>query len=102
MGSVLLPQIANQMGWFTAEVGRQPWVVYGLMRTSQGISPAVHPSHIAASIFMFSAVYMLLFLLFLFLLNHKIEKGPVFDELDSVHLDPRLTVQSREGDINVL
>jgi cytochrome bd ubiquinol oxidase subunit I len=100
--SVILPQIGNQMGWFTAEVGRQPWVVYGLMRTSQGISPSVHPSHILASIIMFSAVYLLLFALFIFLLDHKIRKGPVFTEPDGTHQDPRLTIQSKEGDINVL
>lgn len=77
--SVLLPQLGNQVGWFTAEVGRQPWVVYGLMRTSQGISPAVKAPHILASILMFSAVYLLLFALFIFLLDHKIKKGPVID-----------------------
>lgn len=101
VASVLLPQLANQLGWFTAEVGRQPWVVYGLMRTAHGISPAVHASHILASILMFSSVYVLLFALFLFLLNHKIQKGPVFTEEDSTHLDPRLTAQSMEGDISV-
>src|SRR5262249_9800772 len=63
--SVLLPQIANQMGWFTAEVGRQPWVVYGLLRTMYGISPSVNPAHILASIIMFSVVYVLLFALFI-------------------------------------
>jgi cytochrome d ubiquinol oxidase subunit I len=100
--SVILPQLGNQMGWFTAEVGRQPWVVYGLMRTTHGISPSVHPNHILASIIMFSAVYVLLFLLFLFLLDHKIKKGPVFTEMDGVHQDPRLTAQSLEGHISVL
>lgn len=100
--SVLLPQLGNQLGWFTAEVGRQPWVVYGLMRTQHGISPSVHATHILASIVMFSSVYVLLFMLFLFLLDHKIKKGPVFTELDGVHSDPRLTAQSTEGDFNVL
>ena len=40
--SVLLPQIANQLGWMTAEIGRQPWIVYGLLRTSEGLSKASH------------------------------------------------------------
>jgi len=101
VGAVMLPQLANQFGWFTAEVGRQPWVVYGLMRTARGISPSVHSSHIVASIALFSAVYVLLFLLFLFLLNHKIQKGPVFDDPTGPHHDPRLTVQGMEGDISV-
>jgi cytochrome bd ubiquinol oxidase subunit I len=102
VASVFLPQLGNQTGWFTAEVGRQPWVVYGLMRTAHGISPSVKAEHVLASIIMFSAVYLLLFLLFLFLLDHKIKKGPVFDPSDPTHNDPRLTIQSREGDINVL
>ena len=95
--AVLLPQIANETGWFTAEIGRQPWVVYGLMRTAHGISPSVHPAHILASILMFSAVYILLFILFVFLLNHKIKKGPVFTGDDGIHDDPHLTIQSRES-----
>ncbi len=102
VASVLLPQIANQVGWAAAEVGRQPWIVYGLLRTSHGISPMVHAGQILASIIMFSTVYLLLFILFLFLLNRKIQKGPVFNGLSGVHHDPRLTVQSREGDINAL
>ncbi len=39
--SVLLPQLANQLGWGAAEVGRQPWIVYGLMRTADGVSDTV-------------------------------------------------------------
>jgi len=74
--SVFLPQIANQMGWFTTEVGRQPWLVYGLMRTEHGTSPVVHPAHIVASIAMFSFLYILLFCLFMYTLTHKITVGP--------------------------
>lgn len=102
VGSVMLPQIANQVGWATAEIGRQPWIVYGLLRTSQGISPVVKADDILASIILFSSVYTLLFILFIYLLNQKIKKGPVFLDHDATHLDPRLTAQSREGDINVL
>jgi cytochrome d ubiquinol oxidase subunit I len=96
--SVLLPQIANQLGWWTAEVGRQPWIVYGLMRTSEGISPVVSAEQVIASIVMFSAVYLLLFTLFLFLLNRKIQKGPVFVPGDITHEDPRLSKTSLEGE----
>ncbi len=88
--SVILPQLANQLGWATAEVGRQPWVVYGLMRTADGISPVVQAEEILASIIMFTAVYLLLFLLFIYLLDHKIKKGPVFGGDDTVHADPSL------------
>ncbi|HEY1216329.1 MAG TPA: cytochrome ubiquinol oxidase subunit I [Bryobacteraceae bacterium] len=75
--SVLLPQIANQAGWFTAEMGRQPWVVYGLLRTSDALSRAVTANQIVFSLILFTIVYIVLFALFLFLLNGKIQHGPV-------------------------
>ena len=75
--AVLLPQIANQAGWFAAEMGRQPWVVYGLLRTSDALSKAVTANQVLFSLIMFMVVYLLLFLLFLYLLNRKIQHGPV-------------------------
>ncbi len=74
--SVLLPQVANQMGWFSAEVGRQPWIVYGLLRTSEGVSGNVTPGQVIASMVMFGVVYLLLFVLFIYHLNEKIQHGP--------------------------
>ncbi|HMS68999.1 MAG TPA: cytochrome ubiquinol oxidase subunit I [Saprospiraceae bacterium] len=77
--SVILPQIANQVGWFAAEMGRQPWVVYGLLRTSQAFSQAVSANQILFSLILFFLVYALLLFLFLYLLNKKIKHGP-YDE----------------------
>lgn len=74
--SVLGPQIANQVGWFTAEVGRQPWIVYGLLRTSDGLSKTVTANMVLSSLIMFTIVYFLLFWLFIFLLDRKIKHGP--------------------------
>ncbi|HLG40200.1 MAG TPA: cytochrome ubiquinol oxidase subunit I [Chitinophagaceae bacterium] len=74
--SVLLPQIANQAGWFTAEMGRQPWVVYGLLKTSDALSKTVTANQILFSLILFAAVYSLLLVLFLYLLNKKIVHGP--------------------------
>ena len=74
--AVLLPQIANQAGWFAAEMGRQPWVVYGLLRTSQAFSQAVTANQILFSLILFFAIYTLLFMLFIYLLNKKIKHGP--------------------------
>ncbi|MBE7171455.1 MAG: cytochrome ubiquinol oxidase subunit I [Williamsia sp.] len=74
--SVLLPQLANQAGWFTAEMGRQPWVVYGLLRTSDALSRTVTANQILFSLVLFTIVYTFLFALFLFLLNRKIHHGP--------------------------
>jgi cytochrome d ubiquinol oxidase subunit I len=79
MFSVLLPQIANQAGWFAAEMGRQPWVVYGLLRTSEAFSQSVTDNQIVFSLILFLAVYSLLFFLFLYLLNKKIKNGPYDD-----------------------
>jgi cytochrome d ubiquinol oxidase subunit I len=76
MFSVLLPQIANQMGWYAAETGRQPWVVYGLLRTSDALSKAVTANHVLFSLILFTLVYALLLVLFLYLLNKKIQHGP--------------------------
>ena len=75
--SVLLPQLANQAGWFTAEMGRQPWVVYGMLKTSDALSRAVTANQIVFSLILFTIVYIVLFALFLFLLNQKIKHGPV-------------------------
>jgi cytochrome d ubiquinol oxidase subunit I len=74
--SVLGPQIANQAGWWAAEVGRQPWIVYRLLRTSDALSAVVSANQVAASMVMFTVVYLLLFAVFLFLLNDKIRHGP--------------------------
>lgn len=73
--SVLFPQIANQTGWFTAEMGRQPWIVYNVMRTVDGLSASVSSSQVLGSIIMFAVLYLILFILFIYLLNHKIQAG---------------------------
>jgi cytochrome d ubiquinol oxidase subunit I len=78
--SVLGPQLANQLGWFAAEVGRQPWIVYELMRTSEGLSTVVKAEAVLASLVLFTAIYLLLFAVFVYLLNDKIQHGP--DEAD--------------------
>lgn len=80
--SVLLPQIANQVGWITAEVGRQPWIVYGIMKTSEGLSKAVQEGQVWLSLILFTIIYLALFVLFLYLLNEKIKHGP--EDVDSI------------------
>lgn len=74
--SVLCPQIANQVGWITAELGRQPWIVWGLMKTSQGTSTSINANQLVGSLTMFTVIYILLFTLFIFLLDRKIKNGP--------------------------
>lgn len=74
--SVLGPQIANQAGWFAAEMGRQPWIVHGMLRTSDGLSATVKAEAVLASLILFALVYMLLLAVFVYLLNDKIRHGP--------------------------
>ena len=80
--AVILPQLANQLGWFAAEMGRQPWVVWGLLRTSDALSETVTANQVLFSLIMFAAIYLLLFLLFLYLLDKKIKAGPSGEKPD--------------------
>lgn len=80
--AALLPQIANQAGWFAAEMGRQPWVVYGLLRTSEAFSQAVSANQVLFSLILFFFIYLLLFVLFVYLLDKKIKAGP-YDESET-------------------
>jgi cytochrome bd ubiquinol oxidase subunit I len=74
--SVIGPFVANELGWVAAEVGRQPWIVYNLLRTVDAASPGLSSSQVAGSITMFGFIYTLLFAVWIFLLNDKIMKGP--------------------------
>jgi cytochrome d ubiquinol oxidase subunit I len=73
--SVVLPQIVNQVGWYSAEVGRQPWVVYNLLRTSDALSENVRAEQVVFSLILFTMVYVILFSLFIYLLNKIIQTG---------------------------
>jgi cytochrome d ubiquinol oxidase subunit I len=71
-----LPLVACQFGWVTAEVGRQPWVVYKLLRTADATSPRVAAGEILASIILFTLIYLALLALYLFLLYRELKHGP--------------------------
>jgi cytochrome bd ubiquinol oxidase subunit I len=81
--SVIGPQLANQLGWLSAEVGRQPWIVYNLLRTSDGLSRVVGSGQVLTSIILFGLIYLLLLILFVYLLNDKIQHGPAVEDLDT-------------------
>src|SRR5262249_57055737 len=70
------PFIANTAGWITAEVGRQPWLVYGLMRTSTGFSPTVSAGNGLFTLIGFMGMYVVVSILFLFLMWREIDPGP--------------------------
>src|SRR5581483_9790183 len=76
MLSLPFPYIANTAGWITAEVGRQPWLVYNLMRTEHGLSPTVSAGNGWFTLLGFMGMYSILSLLFLFLVVREIQRGP--------------------------
>jgi len=79
MLSLPFPYIANTAGWMTAELGRQPWLVYGLFRTADGYSKTVSPGNAMFTLLGFMGMYTVLGILFLFLVRREIENGPDLD-----------------------
>jgi cytochrome d ubiquinol oxidase subunit I len=76
MLSAPFPYIATTAGWMTAELGRQPWLVYGLLRTSEGASPLVHSGNALFTLLGFLGLYLFLGILFLFMIAETIRHGP--------------------------
>ena len=76
MLSFPFPFIANTAGWLTAELGRQPWVVYGKMRTADGFSPNVSAGNGLFTLLGFMGMYSVLSILYLFLVWHEVTHGP--------------------------
>jgi cytochrome d ubiquinol oxidase subunit I len=70
------PFIANTAGWMTAELGRQPWLVYGLLRTKEGSSPYVSGGNVAFTTLGFMGLYLALGLVFLYLVLREVGHGP--------------------------
>ena len=77
MFAVPLPYLANEFGWIAAEVGRQPWAVYGVLRTADAVSKVVPPGQILFSLILFVCVYTLIGAIGLTILLKMIKKGPV-------------------------
>jgi len=75
------PFIANTVGWMVAELGRQPWLIYGLLRTEHGHSPMVSSGNVLFTLIGFLGMYTVLSLLYIFLMLRRIEHGA--DELRS-------------------
>ncbi|MGZ6314214.1 MAG: cytochrome ubiquinol oxidase subunit I [Candidatus Limnocylindrales bacterium] len=74
--AIPLPIIAVELGWMTAEVGRQPWIVQGLMMTTKGVSPGVSATDVGISLIAILVVYALLFFLWIYALVKEIGRGP--------------------------
>lgn len=80
--SVLFPQIANQLGWYSAEVGRQPWIVQGILKTSEGVSTNLTVEQVLISLVLFAVIYIFLFAMFIYLVDRKIKHGPHEDGIE--------------------
>ena len=76
MLAIPFPYIANTAGWMVAELGRQPWVIYGLMRTAAATSARVPAGDVAFTLLGFCGLYALLSIVFLFLTGREIARGP--------------------------
>ena len=96
MISVPFPYIANTAGWMTAEIGRQPWLIYGLMRTPQGFSPQVSQGNVWFTLLGFLGMYMVLGILFLFLIYREIDRGPQTGEAPDTRV-PSVPMMSGEA-----
>jgi cytochrome d ubiquinol oxidase subunit I len=97
-----LPLIAIQLGWATAEIGRQPWIVYGVMRTADGVSRIVPAEQVAISLGLLVGLYVLLGALWLYLMRRELGHGPApapGDGVDEAALDelPRHGIAVQPG-----
>ena len=77
--TIPLPYLAVQLGWIVAEVGRQPWIVYGVLRTSEGVSRQIEPVQVLTSLIGFGLFYSFLGILDFYLLAKYARKGPEED-----------------------
>ncbi len=79
--AVIGPIIANQAGWAAAEIGRQPWIVYGMLKTADAASKAVSGAEVLTSIILFSLIYLSLLVVWIYVMDSKIRVGP--EELEA-------------------
>jgi len=86
--AIPVPYIAVQLGWIVAEVGRQPWIVYGVMKTSDAVSGSISVSQVVVSLAGFTLLYGVLGVIDIYLLAKIAKKGPD-DDLSAI-IKPRI------------
>jgi len=92
------PYIANTAGWVTAEVGRQPWLIHGLFRTSEGYSDNVSSGNVLFSLIGFAGMYSLLSIIFLLLIVREVREGPDAEAADDLgSAEARAATEDAEG-----
>ncbi|QIN78421.1 cytochrome ubiquinol oxidase subunit I [Rubrobacter marinus] len=93
MLAIPFPFIANTAGWLTAELGRQPWLAYGLMRTADGVSPLISSGSVLFTLIGFAGMYLVMGLLYAVLMVREVSHGPEAEEgeLDVPGSEPATT-----------
>ncbi|HEY3343797.1 MAG TPA: cytochrome ubiquinol oxidase subunit I [Anaerolineaceae bacterium] len=86
--AIALPYLANTTGWLMTEIGRQPWVVFGLMKTEQAFSPALQPGTVLASLILLTLVYAALIAADVYLLARTAKAGPAGEPHFPAAVDP--------------
>src|SRR5512133_950118 len=87
--SIPLPYIANQLGWIVAEMGRQPWLVYGVLKTASGVSKNISAAQVWVSLLGFTLLYSCLGLIDIYLLTKYARKGPDSDLSGIIKIEGR-------------
>jgi cytochrome d ubiquinol oxidase subunit I len=87
--AIPLPYLAQQMGWIVAELGRQPWIVYGVLKTSAGVSPSVTATQVLLSLIGFTILYGVLGAIDIYLLVKYAKKGPDSDLSNIINVQGR-------------
>lgn len=96
--SVVFPQIGNIAGWYSSCMGRQPWIVYKLLKTNEAFSEHLTRAHMIGSLTMFVVMYLLFLGLFLFLLDYKIKHGPDLGKEELPYRDPYKNEKKDDSD----
>lgn len=86
--AIFFPYIANSAGWIMSEVGRQPWIVNGLQKTADGVSPNVTSGMVLTSLIGFTVVYGILMAVFIYLVVRYTKKGVSTDDSHEIHAKP--------------
>lgn len=98
--AISLPHIANASGWIMTEIGRQPWTVFGLMRTEDSISPSVTAGEVLFSLIAFSAIYTILAIIMAYLFVRVIKQGPYFSESEHGSIADPFEIVEADGQLN--
>lgn len=90
VAAIFMPIVANTAGWIMTEIGRQPWTVFGLLRTEDSVSPSVTSGEVLFSLISFTAIYTILAILLVYLFVKVIKKGPnaAVEKTEKITSDP--------------